>query len=198
MDYASLFESGVSDYFRDFGHRKAREAPHQSWLLMSVAKHVSPKMLIGELQVPNHDLRPFVELKDTDGAVNFDFAISRSEIDLRTWKSQTPGWKQGVSTVANTKRTLDEIMVLAEFKIAQSTSTTRKALIHDIRKMAAAIRFMEHHQCEHFPDCYFLILDPERKIDTARIVSETETEWPSAVPFPKLMVGPKPSNHEQK
>ena len=187
----SLFERGVDDYFRDFGHRKAREAPHQAWLLISVSKYISPKLVIGELQVPNQDLRPFVELKDTEGAVNFDFAISRSEIDLRTWKSQTPGWKQGVSTVPRTLSTLNEIQVLAELKLAASTSTTRKALIHDIRKMAAAVRFMEHNNCEQIPRCYLIILDPDRKFDTDQLKLKTEQDWPSSVPFPSIIVGPK-------
>lgn len=187
----SLFERGVDDYFRDFGHRKAREAPHQAWLLISVSKYISSKLVIGELQVPNQDLRPFVELKDTDGAVNFDFGISRSEIDLRTWKSRTPGWKDGVSTVPQTFRTLNEIQVLAELKLAASTSTTRKALIHDIRKMAAAIRFMEHNNCDQIPKCFFVILDPDRKFDIDQLKLDSAPDWPSTAPFPKIIVGPK-------
>ena len=191
-EISSLFERGVADYFRDFGYRKAREAPHQAWLLISLSKYISPKLVIGELQVPNQDLRPFVELKDTGGAVNFDFGISRSEIDLRTWKSRTPGWNQGVSTVPQTLSTLNEIQVLAELKLAASTSTTRKALVHDIRKMAAAVRFMEHNSCDQIPRCYFILLDPERKFDIDRLKLETAKDWPSAAPFPSIIVGPKP------
>ena len=189
-EISSLFERGVNDYLLDFGHRKSREAPHQAWLLISVSKYSAPKLVIGELQVPNQDLRPFVELKDTEGAVNFDFAISRSQIDLRTWKSRTPGWKNGVSTVPQTLSTLNEIQILAELKLAESTSTTRKALIHDIRKMAAAIRFMEHHNCDQIPRCFFIILDPEQKFDIDRLKSDAEPDWPSIAPFPSIIVGP--------
>ena len=102
----TLFEAGVADYFCHFGHRQARESPHQAWLLMSVAKHVSPNLIVAELQVANQDLRPFGKLRDTNGAVNFDFAITRSEVDLRTWKSQTTGWNRDTSTAPKTLSTL--------------------------------------------------------------------------------------------
>ena len=39
-EISSLFERGVADYFRDFGYRKAREAPHQAWLLSSLAFNI--------------------------------------------------------------------------------------------------------------------------------------------------------------
>ena len=91
-EISSLFERGVADYFRDFGYRKAREAPHQAWLLISLSKYISPKLVIGELQVPNQDLRPFVELKDTGGAVNFDFGISQDSICPSSRRKNFPMW----------------------------------------------------------------------------------------------------------
>ena len=30
--FHALFESGVAQYFRNFGHRQSREVPHQAWL----------------------------------------------------------------------------------------------------------------------------------------------------------------------
>ena len=50
------FEKGVAAYFRDFGHRQAREVPHQAWLLISVAQFISPQLVVAELQLPNQDL----------------------------------------------------------------------------------------------------------------------------------------------
>lgn len=189
-NYASLFEKGVKEYFRDFGHRQARESPHQAWLLISVAKHIPAQFIVAELQVPNQDLSEFVRLKNTNGAVNFDFAVSRSEIDLRTWKSQTDGWKNGAKTVPQTRKTLESIEILAEFKIAGSTSTTRSALVHDIRKLAAAIQFMNHNDCTRLPMCYFIVLDPDRRINVETLAKLASKDWPQFAPFPKIIVGP--------
>ena len=190
-DIANSFEVGVTDYFRDFGHRLAREPVHQAWLLMSVSNYISPSLLVAELQVPNQDLRPFGELKDTLGAVNFDFAVTRSEIDLRTWKSQTPGWNRDNPTFAQTLQTLSQTDVLAEMKIAGSTSTTPQSLIHDVRKLSCAIRFLESQNSNHYPSCYYVIHDPERRLRVDQAMELVKPEWPDIAPFPKILLGPE-------
>jgi len=128
IDAAAAFEAGVTQYFADFGHRIAREIAHQAWLLISVSKFLNPQLVVAELDVPNRDLSPFGDITLSRGALGFDFAITRSEIDLRTWKTRTPGWNSGVSTTPQTLERLREVDVLAEFKIAESTSTTSTAL----------------------------------------------------------------------
>ena len=190
-DIPKLFKSGVSDYFRDFGHRLAREPVHQAWLLMSVSKYISPQLLVSELQVPNQDLRPFGQLRDTLGAVNFDFAVTRKEIDLRTWKSQTPGWNHGNSTFTKTLLTLTQTEVLAELKIAGSTSTTSRSLIHDVRKLSCAIRFLESQNIRQFPTCYLIIHDPERRLPIEQAMQMVKLEWPAFTPFPQILLGPE-------
>ena len=189
-DIPTLFESGVADYFRDFGHRLAREPVHQAWLLMSVSKYIAPQLLVGELQVPNQDLRPFGKLKDTRGAVNFDFAVTRSEIDLRTWKSQTPGWNRDKPTFEKTLQTLTATDVLAEMKIAGSTSTSNRSLMHDVRKMACAIRFLESQDYTQYPICYMIVHDLDRRLGIDQAMELVASEWPNFAPFPKILLGP--------
>ena len=189
---SELFELGVADYFRNFGHRDARESPHQAWLLMSVAKYISPQLLVAELQVANQDLRPFGKLKDTSGSVNFDFAVTRSEINLRSWKSQTKGWKQGNPTNSQTLATLQQTDVLAELKIANSSSSTADKLVHDLVKLSCAMQFLNFNSCDQFPACYFIILDPDRRPAVSRAVDKARSNWPESVPFPKVLIGPRP------
>lgn len=190
VEVPALFECGVSDYFRDFGHRLARESPHQAWLLVSVSRLIPAQLLVAELQVPNQDLRPFGELRDSNGAVNFDFAVTRSEIDLRTWKSRTIGWNRGTPTFPTTLETLKQTEVLAEFKLAGSTSTTRRALVHDIRKLSCAIRFLEAQGCNQYPSCFYILLDPDRRLRVDRALELANSEWPDFAPFPKILLGP--------
>ena len=187
----ALFKTGVKDYFADFGHRLAREPVHQAWLLMSVCKYISPKLLVGELQVPNQDLRPFGKLKDTLGAVNFDFAVTRSEIDLRTWKSQSPGWNRDTPTFEKTLQTLTQTDVLAEMKIAGSKSTSNRSLIYDVRKMSCAIRFLESQNCSRYPACYIIIHDPQRRLRVDQAMQVAELDWPDCTPFPEILLGPE-------
>jgi hypothetical protein len=96
VDYAALFESGVADCFKAFGHRRARERPHRAWLLNCASRRIDPQLVVAELTVPNRDLSRFAAIRGSlEGGVNFDFAVTRSEIDLRAWKTRTPGWKTG-------------------------------------------------------------------------------------------------------
>ena len=185
-----LFEIGVADYFRKFGHREAREKAHQAWLLISVAKHIDPQLVVAELPLPNPDLNPFGALRPSGGGVSFDFAITRSEIDVRTWKTRTPGWNRGLSTVPQTLETPNEVSVLAELKISKSTSTKVESLNYDLLKLRCAIRFMEHNNCKSYPRCYFVVLDPDRKFDTNAVIESIQADWPSCAPLPKILTGP--------
>ncbi|QDU96486.1 hypothetical protein [Lignipirellula cremea] len=187
---AELFECGVRDYFRDFGHRQAREAPHQTWLTICVSKYINPQLIVAELQAPCHDVGVFGGMDPSKGALNFDFAITRAEMDLRTWKTRTPGWRSGVSTCMQTLTTLNNVAVLAELKIAKSTSTKTASLAKDLHKLTGAVRFLESQGCHAFPDCYFVILDPERVLDIVRATKIVQDDWPVDKPFPKLLVGP--------
>jgi hypothetical protein len=187
---AALFEAGVAYYFREFGHREAREVPHQAWLMISIAQFISPQLIVAELQLPNQDLASLGELPESLGALNFDFAVTRSELDMRTWKSRTPGWNRGVPSLPQTLQTLAEVAVIAEFKIAKSTSTTTNSLIRDLKKLRAAIRFLAHHGCESFPACYFVIHDPYRILDIDSATESTRAGWPVIAPFPKVLAGP--------
>jgi len=186
----ALFESGVAEYFKDFGHRQARETAHQAWLLISVAKYIQPQFVIAELPLPNHDISPFGDIKATRGGLSFDFAIARSEIDLRTWRARTPGWNTGTSTIPQTLQTLNEIVVLAELKIAKSTSTNDRALLKDLQKLTASILFMKHHNCPVIPACYFVVLDPDRTLNVPRAIEPLKESWPGDTPFPKILLGP--------
>ena len=187
-DYPSLFETGVSDYFRDFGHRSARERPNQAWLLMSVARHIPARNLVAELQVSRRDLRPFAELGDKNSAVNFDFAVSRSEINLRQWKTQSNDQKGEIETVTQTQKTLQEIAVLAELKMGDSAKT--REITEDFKKMAGAIGFLISKNHKQLPRCYFILFDPARKINMDRVVKIASAEWPDTAPFPKILIGP--------
>lgn len=184
------FEAGVADYFAEFGHRQARETSHQTWLLISVAKYIQPQLVVAELALPNQDIGPFGDLKASRGGLSFDFAISRSEIDLRTWRTRTPGWKHGATTIPQTLQTLNEIVVLAELKIAKSTSTNDRALLKDLQKLTAAILFMKHHRCPKIPACYFVVLDPDRTLNVPRAIEPLRKSWPKDTPFPKILLGP--------
>lgn len=183
----AMFESGVADYFRTFGHRQARERCHQAWLLYSVAKYIPPQLVVAELTLPNQDVSRFGGLAATSGAMNFDFAVTRSEIDLRTWKTRTAGWKTGTATIPKTLETLKEVVVLAELKIAESTSTNHHSLARDIHKLACAVRFLLHHHCTTLPACYFVVLDPRRALDLATAMESTHRSWPKDAPFPKIL-----------
>ncbi len=185
-----LFESGVASYFRDFGHRLAREVPHQAWVMISLAQFISPQLVVAELQLPNQDLAPIGELPESQGALNYDFAVARSEIDMRTWKSRTPGWNRGTPTLPQTLETLAEVAVIAEFKIASSTSTTTDALVFDLKKMRAVIRLMAENGFKSFPACYFVVLDPDATLDIDGAAVAAQIGWPEVAPFPKILVGP--------
>ncbi len=187
---AKLFEAGIAEYFQQFGHRRAREVPHQSWLLMTMAKLIDPQLVIAELTLPRQDLSPFGEISVTKGAINFDFAVSRSEIDLRTWKSRTPGWGSGTPTSPRTLETLKEVDVLAEFKITESSYTSGRSLTTDLEKLRSAIGFMDYHGCDSFPDCFLIVLDRDRVLDIESAVSRVAPRWPVCAPFPKVIVGP--------
>jgi hypothetical protein len=190
-DLPTLFESGVAYYFREFGHRRSREVPHQTWLMMSVARFISPQLIVAELQLPNQDLASLGELPASLGALNFDFAVTRSEIDMRTWKSRTPGWNRGVPTLPQTLQTLAEVAVIAEFKIAKSTSTTTESLSRDLKKLRATIRFLDHHGCTSFPSCYYVIHDSDRILDIDSATELVRVGWPEIAPFPKILAGPE-------
>lgn len=189
-DFPTAFESGVANYFEQFGHRQAREVVHQSWLLSSVARHIDPQLVVGELMFPNRDLTPFAQLELTDGAIRFDFAITNTEIDLRHWKVRTPGSTRGVATTPQTLETLKEAAVLAEFKIASSSSTSTRKLITDLEKLKSAIGFMAHHGCTNFPACFLILLDPDRVLNVDRAIEAVKPTWPACTPFPKVLVGP--------
>lgn len=195
LDYAALFEAGVSDYFRNFGHRQARERPHQAWLLMSVAKHIPPPHVIAELQVSRRDLRPFADLEDKDSAVNFDFAISRSEIDLRQWRTQLKGSRSDRVNKPQTQKTLEEIAVLAELKMGDSTEY--KKISDDFQKLAGAMGYLLDNNYTRFPTCYFILFDPHRRINIDRVNEFSRTSWPQEVPPPKILIGPEPSTMGQ-
>lgn len=188
--FASLFESGVSRYFQEFGHRQAREIPHQAWLLISVSNVIDPQLLVAELTLPRMDLLPFADIGASKGAVNFDFAVSRSQIDLRTWRTRTPDWKSGASTHAQTLETLREVVVLAEFKVAESSYAKPHTLARDLEKLRGVIGFMHHHGCSYFPSCYLIVLDQDRTLDTQKAIKSVAPNWPSFTPFPKVLVGP--------
>lgn len=190
-DAAAAFERGVADYFAEFGHRQARELPHQTWLLISVARYISPQLIVAELQLPNRDLAELAGLRSSAGALNFDFAITRAEIDLRTWKRRTPDWMRGASTVAQSLENLREVAVLAEFKIADSSSTSTESLIVDIRKLSGAVRFLEQHRVETYPACYLVVLDPDRELDIDHAIASTRSSWPSCTDFPKVLTDGK-------
>ena len=185
---AAVFESGVAQYFKEFSHRLARETTHQAWLLTSVSKLIDPQLVVAELNVPNRDLSPFAEIEPSRGAISFDFAITRSEIDLRTWKARTPGWNAGETTAPQTLETLREVAVLAEFKIAESSSTKTSALVTDLEKLRGAIGFMAHHGCATFPSCFLLVLDPHRVLDTRKAIEAVAPNWPACTSFPKVLV----------
>ena len=187
---AAQFEFGVAQYFKDFSHRLARETTHQSWLLTSVSKLIDPQLVVAELNVPNKDLSPFAKIDPSSGAIAFDFAITRSEIDLRTWKARTPGWKAGETTAPQTLETLREVAVLAEFKIAESSSTNTSALITDLEKLRGAVEFMAHHNCETFPSCFLIVLDPHRVLKTRKAIESVAPHWPACTSLPKVLVGP--------
>ena len=189
-DIPALFESGIDHYFRKFGHRESREVPHQAWLMGSVSQFISPQLVVAELQLPNRDLAPHIDIPVTEGAFNFDFAVTRSEIDMRTWKTRTPGWNNGISSVQQTLETLAEVDVIAEFKIAKSKSTKTDKLIKDINKLRSVLHFLEQHNFKEFPSCYFVVLDPERILDIRGAEESTRACWPDFAPFPKLLVGP--------
>jgi len=190
-DYAALFELGVADYFTAFGHRFARERPHQAWLLNCVSRRIDPQLVVAELTVPNQDLSRFAAIEgSSEGGANFDFAITWSEIDLRTWKTRTPGWKSGESTVPNTLDTLRDVAVLAEFKVSESTSTNVSALRKDLEKLRAAIGFMVHHDCKSLPACFLVVFDSQRVLDTRKAVESVASNWPPCAALPKILVGP--------
>jgi len=184
-DHTSLFESGVSDYFRDFQHRKARERVHQAWLLMSVARYIQPRFVVAELQVSRKVLRPFADLGENDSAVNFDFAVSRSEIDLRQWMTKS---KEVPNTATQTLRTLGEVSVLAELKIGDSTD--HKKIAKDFDKLAGAIGFMENENCTQIPSCYVILLDPNRQINMDKLNEIAWNSWSEIATRPKLLVSP--------
>jgi hypothetical protein len=188
---ASAFESGVAQYFKEFSHRRARETAHQAWLYTSVAKLIDPQLVVAELNVPNRDLSPFANIEPSRGAIGFDFAVTRSEIDLRTWKTRTPGWDEGVPTYPQTLETLQEVEILAEFKIADSTSTSTSTLVTDLEKLRGAIGFLAHHGCKSIPSCYLLILDPRRVLHVEKAIDTVALNWPACTPFPKVLVGPR-------
>ncbi|MEK6236687.1 MAG: hypothetical protein N2C14_18420, partial [Planctomycetales bacterium] len=123
-------------------------------------------------------------------ALAFDFAVTRSEIDLRTWKTRTPGWKTGEPTVPQTLETLRNVAVLAEFKIAESSSTNTAALVTDLEKLRAAVGFMEHHGCQCFPACFLVVLDTNRVLDTQKAINSVVPNWPKCSSFPKVLIGP--------
>ena len=193
--FHALFESGVAQYFRNFGHRQSREVPHQAWLLMSVSQYIPPPLVVAELQLPSKDLAHLGGLeRSKDGALNFDFAVARKEIDMRTWKTRTPGWNRGVSTIDQTLETLESITVIAEFKIAASTKTDLKSLVTDLKKLLAVNRLLEVHDVNSFPQSYLVVLDPDGKLDV-NLASETVREqWPRDAPAPKILVGPDAKN----
>ena len=188
---ASAFESGVAQFFNEFSHRLARETAHQAWLYASVAKLIDPQLLVAELNVPNQDLNSFANIKPSRGALGFDFSVTQSEIDLRTWKSRTPGWNNGTPTTPQTLETLREVAILAEFKIADSTSTNNSALITDLETLRGAVGFLAHHGCTSFPSCYLIVLDPRRLLHAERALETIVPRWPSGVPIPTVLVGPK-------
>jgi hypothetical protein len=187
---ASAFESGVAKYFKEFTHRLARETAHQAWIYTSVANFIDPQLVVAELNVPNQDVSPFANVKPSRGAIGFDFAVTRSEIDLRTWKARTPGWNEGVPTYAQTLETLQEVEVLAEFKIAASTSTNTSALVTDLEKLRGIIGFLAHHGCKSFPSCFLVVFDPRRVLHVQKAIDTVTPHWPSYTPFPKVLVGP--------
>ncbi len=187
---AASFEKGVDCYFKDFGHRLAREAPHQAWLLMSVAKFISPQLIVAELQTPQQDLAHLVNLAGTRGAYNYDFAITRSEIDLRTWKYRTPGWKSGVSSLPQTLETLSQLAVVAEFKVAASSSTSLGAIRRDIRKLTALYHFLQQQNVQTTPTCYMVIFDAERRINAERLIRDADEGWLNGAPKPTILLGP--------
>lgn len=189
-DFPAEFESGVAKYFEQFSHRRAREVVHQSWLLGTIARLVDPQLVVGELIFPNRDLSPFAEVKLTDGAIRFDFAITDTEIDLRHWKLRTPGWNRGMSTTPQTLNTLKEVAVLAEFKIADSSSTSTSKLITDLEKIKGAVSLMAHHGCTTFPACFLVVLDRGRELDVEKAIKTVMPTWPVCTPFPKVLVGP--------
>jgi len=184
------FESGVAQYFIDFNHRLARETAHQAWLYASVAKLIDPQFLVAELNVPNQDISPFANITASRGGSGFDFAVTRSEIDLRTWKSRTPGWNSGIPTTPQTLETLQEVVVLAEFKIAESTSTNNSALIADLEKMRGVAGFLAHHGCTSFPSCYLVVFDPHKRLHPTQALQTIIPSWPSGAPIPSVLVGP--------
>lgn len=191
-DASAAFATGVRRYFADFGHRTAREIAHQTWLLISVSRYVDPQLIVSELDVPNRDLRPFGNIRSSNGALGFDFAITRSEIDLRPWKARTPGWHTGAPTTCQTLERLREVSVLAEMKIAGSTSTTTAALEADLEKLRAAILFMDHHRLELLPACFLVVLDPQGRLDlqVRRAIDSVTPRWPKRFPFPTVLIGP--------
>ena len=59
---------------------------------MSVAQYISPQLVVAELLLPNRDLASLAELAGSnDGALNLDVVVAQKEIDMRTWKTRTPG-----------------------------------------------------------------------------------------------------------
>jgi hypothetical protein len=189
-DLPAAFESGVSDYFDRFSHRLAREVVHQSWLLGSAARLIDPQLVVAELMFPNHDLSPFAQLKPSRGAIRFDFAVTNTQIDLRHWKVRTPDWIRGVATAPQTLEALQQAALLAEFKLASSSSTSTSKLITDLEKLKSAIGFMAHHGCTNFPACFLILLDPDRVLKVERAIEAVKPTWPTCTPFPKVLVGP--------
>lgn len=185
-----MFEQGVRDYFAEFGHRQAREITQQAWLAVCLAKYISPQLVIAEFNLPVSDLAPESGLAESNGAISFDFAIARSEIDCRTWKIRTPGWGKGVATTPQTLESLKEITVLAEMKIADSTATGSRSLERDLRKLLGAVQFLRRQGIDPLPACYLVVVDRRRNLKPQAALDAVKPDWPEGVPLPTIMVGP--------
>lgn len=190
-DVDQNFEKGVYGYFAQFGHRQAREITQQAWLTVCLAKYISPQLVIAEFNLPVRDLAPESGLAESNGAISFDFAIARSEIDCRTWKTRTPGWGKGVSTTPQTLESLKEISVLAEMKIADSTATGTRSLERDLRKLLGAVQFLRRQGIDQLPACYLVVVDRHRKLKPQAALDAVKPDWPDTVPLPTIMIGPR-------
>ncbi|MFN3168151.1 MAG: hypothetical protein ACE37H_13905 [Phycisphaeraceae bacterium] len=186
-----LFELGVKNYFKNFGHRLAREITHQGWLAHCLSQVIDPQLVVSELNAPNRDLSPFANIKSTGGAVSFDFAITRSQIDLRTWKSRTPGWNRGELTTPHTLETLSQVAVLAELKVMDSSSTTTAKIGIDIQKLLAATKFLQHHGCMDLPACFMIVFDPNKLLADGGLLLQLNANGQWGGPGLKVLIGPE-------
>lgn len=188
---AECLEAGVNEFFQQFGHRCAREISMQPWLVISLARHFKPSLVVAELNVRARDIAFESGTERRDGAASFDIAITQSEIDLRLWKSRTPGWKHGNCSKDQTYETLSDVLVLAEFKVVGSSTGGNNSLRQDLRKLRGAMTFLAERGHDALPACYLVLLDPDRRADITTLHEETLDDWPERAPLPRILLGPQ-------